>query len=66
MTDLLPCPFCGGEDLGVSNGDASDDWCAIYCRECFASGPHNYTDDHASKGWNTRAPGWQPIEKEGR
>ena len=54
--DLLPCPFCGGDDIGRVDGPPEDDWVAHVCCKCHASGPHNYSDKHAAASWNRRAP----------
>ena len=56
MTELKPCPFCGGEAelvhprggtyiVGCSNED-----CPIWCGLAFN------TKEHAVKFWNTRTP----------
>ena len=52
MTELLPCPFCGGE-AELTGFDAPEFW--VWCPNCKAS-----TDAHTCKGgaieaWNTRA-----------
>lgn len=54
--ELLPCPFCGGDDLIIVGGPVEDDWCAVSCLGCMTVGPHNYTDPHAIAAWNRRAP----------
>ena len=51
MSELLPCPFCGGE-AELTGFDAPEYW--VWCPSCKAS-----TDAHTCKGgaieaWNTR------------
>lgn len=65
--NLLPCPFCGGNNLYKSkNFHMENDNVKIYlivicCLTCGADGPTiMYTDD-PEKAWNTRI---EPSEKE--
>ena len=50
---LLPCPFCGGDDL--SEGPYSP---YVICNGCGAFGPGNsdVTHEEAIEAWNTRTP----------
>jgi hypothetical protein len=55
---LLPCPFCGGKDVGGAMG-------LISCYSCGVevdSDPHRVTSE-MSKMWNTRAypSPWIPV-----
>lgn len=54
--DLLPCPFCGGEDQLTVDLIAGDDW-SVECERCHvgqhAIWPSKY---HAIAKWNTRTP----------
>ena len=53
--ELLPCPFCGGDDLFIANGPPENDWCAVKCISCDTTGPTDYSDPHAIVLWNRRA-----------
>jgi len=65
---LLPCPFCGGADIGHK----SEDEVAIVCLDCFGCGPSiegsredAATWDRARTAWNRRAaPALQAQEGE--
>lgn len=48
MSDLKPCPFCGGDRIGVAFGIAG-------CRECLGQVVRDH-NDQATEGWNRRAP----------
>jgi hypothetical protein len=53
--DLLPCPFCGSDDLVRF---PSDDTEIIDCQKCWGSGPTH----EVTQKWNTRTHGqWRPI-----
>jgi Lar family restriction alleviation protein len=49
---LLPCPFCGSDDLGVGAGMS---W-AVKCHDCFGRTQSHASRNDAIKAWNTRAP----------
>ena len=51
MTELLPCPFCGGEAEMTEN---SFIWVAI-CKTCGGSTGLLDTEAEAVAAWNTRA-----------
>ena len=51
MTDLLPCPFCGGEANTVLKG--SDDW-HIECHDCASRSGIYGIRESAIAAWNTR------------
>lgn len=59
MTELLPCPFCGGE----AEIHPSDDWDVnltgatyfIWCDKCETRGDYYNTEAEAIAAWNTRA-----------
>lgn len=73
--ELLPCPFCGGEEIGISS--ASNNVINYMCLTCEGSGGYAVGDteskgvwDEAHSLWNTRAdPHQQALEaarEEGR
>lgn len=51
MTDLKPCPFCGGEANTVLKG--SDDW-HIECHDCASRSGIYGIRESAIAAWNTR------------
>lgn len=46
---LLPCPFCGSNNLWTTEDNAY-----VYCNDCEAEGPFNK--------WNTRDSGWISVK----
>jgi hypothetical protein len=64
MSDLKPCPFCGGEAVAFKIMSKNYDY-GVRCRDenCEAeiSGCTNY--GHAVIAWNTREPRKTPIKR---
>ena len=62
MSDLKPCPFCGGEaEHSVGKTGDGRPWHYVECIECGASGPTGAYADHnidvvrfRASQWNTR------------
>lgn len=54
-TNLLSCPFCGGE--GFLENDNDDNETYVGCLECFARGEwfNAEHEDRAIEAWNKRA-----------
>lgn len=62
-TELLPCPFCGGEATKMSYGTEDDLFWWVECRECNATIDNRATSAEAIAAWNTRADEPQVIQK---
>ena len=81
MTDLEPCPFCGGEaeqfteEYGQTSPLVSGHGLQVYsrstcfgvrCRRCDVGHTNPYvTSDYAIAAWNTRAPSSAARERDG-
>jgi hypothetical protein len=46
------CPFCGGNNLGLSVSEADKGRFWMYCQDCFALGPDGSTEDEAEQLWS--------------
>lgn len=58
MTNLLPCPFCGSQDVGVgaSQDEGQTQW-SVICPHCGSScSLHCANEQDAVSQWNKRAP----------
>ena len=52
MTELLPCPFCGGEAQTLRSGT----WWCVACKTPFCCDVGKFdTESEAIAAWNTRA-----------
>lgn len=57
MTELLPCPFCGGEArlFHFSSAIRDEVWRVVCDKPFCAQGPDGCTEAEAIEAWNTRA-----------
>lgn len=62
MSELLPCPFCGGEaelqpsyDMDTGEVDGWFVWCNNKECECAPETREHFTEAEAITAWNTRA-----------
>ena len=59
MSDLKPCPFCGGtaklRRVSEPRPDAKPDSFSVKCTVCCAESNWFKTDGYALEAWNTRA-----------
>ncbi len=53
MSDLKPCPFCGGDDK-LAEVIFNKLWHCIQCYRCNADGPLKDSREGANAAWNTR------------
>lgn len=52
---LLPCPFCGSDDVDLEAGEDVRHWAAVRCNYCGTLGPCIATDHKAAMTlWNVR------------
>lgn len=61
MSELKPCPFCGGEagfQYGYFNSDVY-----VRCNECRACSEVRVSEKAAIAAWNRRADGWIPVSE---
>lgn len=60
MTDLLACPFCGGEAERYDDHDTgsfNDGGSCIQCKQCQASSPMHFDrKENLYRSWNDRTP----------
>lgn len=68
MTELKPCPFCGGEAILCETGDSllMRSMHYIECQQCLMRTVDLLAKVSVISLWNTRQPqgiNWQPIEE---
>lgn len=57
MSDLKPCPFCGGEANVFPNFTAKDCY-VVECDDCKADSAYCTTEEAAIAAWNRRSDSW--------
>ena len=55
MTELKPCPFCGGEAYKLKVNDHGFVFFSVVCHECHASTNRFTTEALAVEAWDRRA-----------
>ena len=55
MTELKPCPFCGGKNIDLSEAGLKTDVWFVQCWDCYATFPHFDSETEAIEAWNRRA-----------
>ena len=55
MSELLPCPFCGSDEIFVSQAVQGSCWVVCENLHCGAIGPTQLTPAEALAAWNSRA-----------
>ena len=60
---LLPCPFCGGDNLGFYHNHLFRDGYEVRCYDCHFGLQESRTKEEAIKQWNTRKPMKRIVER---
>jgi Lar family restriction alleviation protein len=55
VSELLPCPFCGSDEVFVSQAVQGSCWVVCENPRCGAIGPTQLSPAAASAAWNSRA-----------
>ena len=56
MTNLKPCPFCGGSRIVVGPCELRNDFHEAACVDCGAKGPDATNEADALRLWSQRVP----------
>lgn len=56
-TKLLPCPFCGCENIEIHSSGKPFYFAVCTNRDCEAEGPIDLGESGAAEKWNTRISG---------
>lgn len=63
MSELKPCPFCGGEAHYWLDTQYQDRH-VIECDDCGCNRRYEYSKEGVEKEWNTRADVWINIDEQ--
>jgi Lar family restriction alleviation protein len=63
MAELLPCPFCGNENIQWWETDSETNRFQIVCMRCFNGTDECRTEKIAIEKWNTRKPMERIVEQ---
>lgn len=61
--DLLPCPFCGSDNVRIVKSEALGGMFLAGCSKCNVSTAFYAKEKYAAAVWNTRASGWIPCSE---
>ena len=60
---LLPCPFCGGNNVGVWHNQFFESGFEVHCYDCHFGLMPVGTEEEAIEQWNTRKPMERIVER---
>lgn len=56
--DLLPCPFCGSDNITIFKSNIIDGLFSAGCIKCNVTTAFYVKEKYAAEAWNTRASSW--------
>lgn len=60
---LLPCPFCGSDNVGIWHNYMLRHRFEVHCYDCHFGLAQSDTEEKAIKAWNTRKPMERILER---
>lgn len=63
MSELLKCPFCGGDNVGIWHNHMFTQSFEARCYDCHFGLAQSDTEEKAIKAWNTRKPMEKIVER---
>ena len=61
--NLLPCPFCGSDNVTIAKSKIIDGMFSVGCIKCNVTTAFYVNEKFAAEAWNTRASGWIPCSE---
>lgn len=61
--NLLPCPFCGSDNVTIVKSKIIDGLFSAGCIKCNVTTAFYVNEKFAAEAWNTRASGWIPCDE---